>query len=351
MAFELVIERMLPSIKKNAAKKSPMDLLGLDFGYSGLKVVRIKKVNGVPTVVAADILPPVVLEPATDRDDSRVGRINFPKEFLTNYAAMAFTADRSVIRVVSLPGHQDNPADTEKQIRENIGIDSSFRVSFIATPSKTKGESRMLTVAVPDADITAVLNQVSQGAPAPFSLEVSGLAAMNACLRGPAMQHANDAICVIECGARSTMMAIMNKGSLVLARKLEVGGEGIITTLQRQLGVDRDMAQNILSEGSIDISQTLKQVIEPFLRQLTISRDFVERQENCRISNAYISGGMSLSVGWREHIERVTSMTVKSWNPFDGLSVAPNALSETTLAQSGRFAAAVGAAMGVLETS
>ena len=209
----------------------------------------------------------------------------------------------------------------------------------------------MLTVAVPEADAQAVLSHVAVGAPAPYAMELSGLAALNACLSGPGAQHAQEAVCIIECGSRVSFMAIFNKGALILARKIDVGGESIAAHVQKQLGLDSETAQSILAEGAIDISQAVREVIDPFLRQLTISRDFVEREENCRIKTAYISGGMALSTYWTNEIKRATGMDVQSWNPFDQLTLAPGALPERLEGQQPRFASAIGAALGILRES
>lgn len=339
---------MLSFSKKTTAKKAPQDLVALDFGASGLKVVRVKQVNGVPTVMAVDILPAIRIDPSLSEDALKPTRLNLSKSFLTNYATVAYSGDRALLRVVTMPGHSEDPAETEQALREHIGLDKSFRVAHIpASAAKTK-ETRVLAVALPNSDVEVVLAQVGIGAPSPYSLELSGLAAMHGCLMGPAAQSDTDAIGVIECGAQVSMMAIFNKGSLVLARKLEVGGHSVVAHIQKQFGVDGEMAQSILTQGAFDISGSVKQVIEPFARQLTISRDFVERQENCRISGIFMSGGMCLSAGWVKEIERAAGLPVRMWDPFAGHAMAPGALPDRLKGQQTRFAAAMGAALGGL---
>ena len=340
----------LPFIKsgRKPVRKPPQDLLALDFGYSGIKAVRVRRLNGTPTIVAMDVLPAVRLdeEPGEERKPSNLA---LPKTLLTNYASLACSGTRALIRVVGIPGQVSDAEDTEKALREHIGLDRSYRVSHMPTSAAKGKETRVLAVAIPNADVEALLSHVGVGAPAPRSLEVAGLAAMNACLMGPASQSESDAICVIECGAQVSVMAIFNKGSLVLARKLEVGGQMVAAHIQKQFGVDAEMAQSILTQGAFDISASIKQVIDPFVRQLTISRDFVERQENCRISGIFMSGGMCLSAGWVKEIERAGGMPVRMWDPLAGRTLAPGAFPDRLQGQQARFAAAVGAAFGGLE--
>lgn len=340
---------MFSALKKDQTRKSPQDLVALDLGTSGIKAVRIKRLNGVLTLMGADVLPPISVE-GSDGSGRDKRKLQLPPALLANYAALAFSGHKAVVRVITLPGHAENPEETEKAIRDHVGLDQSFRVASVASPlPKSKNETRMLALAIPEADAESVLSLVAEGAPAPFSLEVSGVAALNAALMGPVSKHPTDAVIAIECGAQISMLAVFNRGVLVLARKLEVGGQTLIQHIQRQFSVDADMAMSILSQGAIDISGSVKQVIDPFLRQLTISRDFVERQENCRIHAAYISGGMSLTESWTREISRATGMKIQSWNPFEGLSQQPGAFPDRLKGQESRFAAAMGAAFGVLK--
>ncbi len=344
---------MLSSLNNRGTKKVPQDLVALDFGTSGLKAIRVKNLNGKPTLISADILPPIKLggqDAASDAANGRKLVLDLPPQLTANYAALAISGERAVVRVVTLPGHLDQPSEAEKDIRAHVGLDASFRVRSVISPSpRQKTETRLLAVAVPEADAKAALSLVAVGAPAPYSLEISGVAALNAALMGPVARHPNGAVAVLDCGATTSMLAIFNKQSLVLARKLDVGGLALLHQIQRQFNVDAEMAMSIVSQGAIDVTAAVKTVIDPFIRQLTISRDFVERQENCRVDTAYISGGMSLTPAWIREIARSTKMDVKPWDPLADFAMAPGAFPDRLADQQARFAAAVGAAMGVFQ--
>jgi type IV pilus assembly protein PilM len=332
-------------LKESARRKVPQDLVALDIATTGLKVVRMRKAGGAITVTGCAILPPL----ATAEDGSR-SPVILPKPLLANYAAVAFTAERSVIRVVSLPGHLEAGPQAEAPLRDHIGLDNKYRISFIpAGPTKTKNESRFFAVAIPEEDAAGCLAHVAAGAPAPYSLEVSGVAAASACLMIPVAQQSHDSLCVIDCGARISTMSIFHKGNLILARKLETGGDAVVQKVQKQLGVDAETARSIVTEGSFDVSKSVREVIEPFLRQLTISRDFAERHENCKIAATYVSGGMSLSSYWVQEIQKAIGTDVLAWDPFSGLTLPPGAYPDEWQGQQCRFAAAVGAGLGVLQ--
>ena len=342
----------LPFLTKKSttpSRKPPQDLVALDFGYSGIKAIRLKKVNGVPTVLAVDVLPAVRIDEQAAEGPRKPSHMELAKPMQANYAAVAYSGGRALVRVVSIPGQMSDHGETEQALREHIGLDKSYRVAYLPTSATRGKDARVLAVALPNSDAETVLSHVGLGAPAPHSMEISGLSAMHACLMGPAAQADSEAVCIIECGAQVSVMAIFNKGALVLARKLEVGGQLVVAHIQKQFGVDAEMAQSILTQGAFDISASIKHVIDPFVRQLTISRDFVERQENCRISGIFMSGGMCLSAGWVKEIERAAGMPVRMWDPFAGRTMAPGAYPEHLQGQQARFAAAMGSALGGME--
>jgi Tfp pilus assembly PilM family ATPase len=156
-------------------------------------------------------------------------------------------------------------------------------------------------------------------------------------------------VAVVDAGARLTFMALFNKGVLVLVRKFDLGTETIVTKVQQQLNVDRDTARGIISDGSFDISQSVRAVMDPFLRQLTISKDFVERREDCRVVKCYLSGGASLLRYGVDEIRGATGVDTGLWNPFANLQIADGAYPAELAGHEPRFAAAVGACLGVLE--
>lgn len=328
-------------LNKTTAPKLPADMLGLDFGSTGIKVVRIKQLGGRLTLVAADILPATA---------GGLVRPVLEKNFAGNYAAVCSTSPDCVVRVVSHTSASET-RQSEQQIRDQIGLLPNFRLTSRPTGAeavKGKNESRVLAVAVPQEEISGYLKLFATGSPAVYSYEISGLASLNAAFMGPMAADPLGPVCLLDCGARVSLMIFMNKGAVILARKLDVGGEAVVEQVQKSLGVDREMAESIMSEGAIDISQSVKEVIDPFLRQMMISRDFVERQENCRVATTLITGGMSLSPYWAAEIKKSTGMSVQTWDPLDGLVVASDAIPERLKGHTNRLSAAIGAARGAM---
>ena len=328
---------------QKGARRKAQEILGLDFGSSGVKAVRMRLADGGLQLLSANLFPSAEIGAAAVRPP-------LDKPLLTNYAAIAVTGMSSVIRVIAhVPSAVGSSLN--QQLREQIGLDSSYRVAFANTgqQSRTRGEQRMLAVALGEKDAAEVLDLFREGAPAPSSLELSGLAAVNASMMSRKVHDPDSPACHLDCGARVSTMAFVNKGAVILTRKLDVGGEAIIERVQRSLGLDRATAESIMAEGAIDISQAVGEVIDPFLRQMNISRDFVERQENCRVTTAWITGGMSMSRYWLDMIGKASGMTIQAWDSLEGIQVQAGAVPDHLVGQMARMTGAIGAARAALE--
>jgi Tfp pilus assembly PilM family ATPase len=187
------------------------------------------------------------------------------------------------------------------------------------------------------------------GLPAPYSLELSGLASITTFMHGPGKQHTGEAVGVIDFGANTTVFVLLNKNVVALIRRFDMGTNAILEKVQKSLGIDRETAQGIIADGAFDISQAVGEVMEPLVKQLVVSRDFVERRENCHVGKIYVSGGLIVS---RDSLDEMTSamgVEIAFWNPFDGLEVAPDAIPDNLSGQEWRFSAAIGAGLATFE--
>ncbi len=323
-----------------ARRRVPNEVLGVDLGAAGVKVVRLRKGKEHIAVVAADLLPPL---------DTTAGQWVLPPKLITNYAAVALSGPQHVVRLVTVPGVGESEAALAAKLQDMVKVESAQRFAFrVLRAVPGKRETMVLTVAMPETEVKRVLEVLPHGPPAALSVEYAGLAALTAFFQGPGSDLYEEAVCFIETGATSTFVAFLNKNVPVLIRTMELGGEKLVSNLQAQWGLDRETALGTLGQGAtIDISQPLHELAAPFLRQLSISRDFVERQEGCRISRVFLSGGLSQVKQWGQAIQDSMGVQALAWDPFEALQIPE--LPETVMGQSGRFASAIGAALAIFE--
>jgi len=320
--------------------RRPANLLALDFATTGVKAVHLKKIKDRITLVAADILPPC----SPEAEERPV----LPKPLTAYYAALCATMDGAVLRVFAQAISEEE--DIEALVRKNLSTAADCRVDgLVLSRGKGKRESTVLGVSVPEKTIQRYLNLFANGAPAPHSLELSGLAAFSAFLYTCGAQTENQTVCAIETGARHTYAAFFHRNQLELINRFEVGGDSLIRQIQLSLGVDAEMAGTILSGGSVDVSQPVRQVLNPLTRQLSIYREFIERQTKTPLSAVYISGGLATSTYWQTAIKEVLGFIPQVWNPFEKIEIQPDTFPEKLKGQESRLAAAVGAALAGIE--
>ena len=325
--------------KTKTKKKSLSDLTGLDFGTGGVKAVRLKKGKEKLALDAVEMIP---------FDFSSEEKFYLPPQFCSNYVALSCSPERAVSRVVSTVLGPDVEQVEEGALRESLNVDDTFRVgSGLIVRGRGKQESSVMGVAMPEEDVQRTMSHFEAGAPAPYSIELSFLAALNSYFVLQPDQAAAASFCFLELGAGSSSFAFSSDGDVLLLGRSNVGGDHIRKRIQTALGLDEELAQTLLLDKSVDISAPVQDILGSFLRQLAISRDFMVRRTDASVSKVIVSGGMCSSPYLVEALSDLFGVTVELWNPFECLEMSAE-LPASIAAQKYRFAAAIGAAAGGL---
>jgi len=329
-------------------KRGPRDIVGIDLGSTGTKAVRIRKTDSQNTVLGVALLP-AVGRPWQEGEPPPEA-IALPAKLRARYAALSLSGEEVVIKLLSLSVHSDT-AIADKVV-QSMDSPDDYRVAYkVVSEGHGRTDTRVLAVSLPETQAQSACMLLPSGLPAPYSLEVSGLATLTAFSHTVGLQHAEDAVGVIDFGANASTFALFNKGSPALVRRFEIGTNAILEKVQETLGVDEQTARGIIADGAFDISQSVGEVLEILMKQLVVSRDFVERKENCRFSIMYVSGGLAASRDSLDEMRSSMGVNVESWNPFEGLNLAQGAFPEQLAGQEWRFSAAVGACLGTFEAT
>ncbi len=302
--------------------------------------MRLKKAKEIITLCAADILPPLGLD-AEERPP-------LPKPLSAYYTALCATIENASLRVFQQT--LTDESSLEQVVRGNLGVGDDMRVGgMVLQRARGKRDSTLLGVAVPETSVQHYLGLFANGAPAPHSLELSGLAAFSAFLFSAGKQTANQTVCLIETGARFTYAAFLHRNQLQMINRFDIGGDALQRQVELSLGVDADMAGTILAGGSVDVSGPVRSVLNPLTKQLAVYREFVERRNKTALSAVYMSGGQAGSPYWQTAVKDALGFVPQVWNPFENIEVPPDTFPEQYQGQESRFAAAVGAALAGME--
>jgi Tfp pilus assembly PilM family ATPase len=326
------------NIQRRSTAVQKQNLLGFDFGSTAFRAVHLRRIKNQLTVVGAALFPPV------DLASESVSLPELPESFDAPYASLCVSHEQAAVRILTLSG----TGDLSAQIREQFGPGTDARIAqFSITPPHVK-PVRVLAAALPEKVVETCLDLFRSGPPALCNLEISGLSALSAGLFALGEDAAQGPLCLLDVGAKATIVFFMNRGAPVLIRKYDVGSDRFLEKVQGELNVDEATAIGVLHEGAVDVTQIFKGVMDSVIRQVVISRDFVERNEKCRIVKIHCSGAISATPFWRQMLRDVASMEVETWSPLDRLAVLPGAFPEECQGSETRFAAALGAALNVM---
>ncbi len=327
-------------LKASRAQQRSVDLVGVDFSTTATKVVRLKKSKDEISLMGIDLLPAVDFSIAARR-------VELPRNLAAHHVCLAYSGPSAIVRMVNAPLSGDETTVPDNRLRELLNAKDDYRVSAkLIKKGKGRQDSNFLAAAIPADDVDFLLNMFPAGPPAPASLEVAGLAFIPAFLHARADEAGRDAVCLIEAGESGSYFAFLNKGVVVLVGRFDSGGARMRGKVAEDLGVDDELAGTIMADRSINISAAVLDVITPFLKQLSISKDFIERHQSCRVSKIYVSGGVSLFSHWTEMVGQYLHTEVIRWDPFENIQCDLELLTDELAQQTPRFAAAVGAAIG-----
>lgn len=331
--FKSLLNRM----KRGAAVQ---EVVAFDFSQSLPRCAKLRRLNGEIEFVAGVSLSARDFE----ADDSP---IQVPKPLMCRHASICVSGKNALVKLLSLPGHLD--ANSEAKIREDMGVgEGEYRIGYqVLSSGHGRAETKLLTIAVPEGDFMKYLRAFATGWPVPAAIELAGLAAINAFIAGYLASCEDESIGVIHAEDEVSFFAFIHKKELVLFRKFDFGQDHVLNAIQTRLNVNRETAMNVASDQSFDISQMIKEVGDSFIRQIVISKHFVERRENCRVSRIFVPATAAASHRIANEIKVASEAEVEMWDPFRAVKSQPGATPAGMAAQSSSFAAVIGAAVGL----
>ena len=324
-------------------RKLPQDLVSVDFDAAAVRCARCRLTPAEILVTALDLLPAVDLA-----DPAQVRAFKLPKALAARYTALCIPGYGATIKLLNLPGSVADPEPDH--IREQMGLEGQapYRLGYRVV-SRGQSETKLLTVAIPEAQVRAACEPFASGPPVPVSVEISALAGLTAFLHGPGQGLDDEAVGVIKLGSRLSYFAFFKRRELILIRKFEFGHLSLLEQVEQTMGVDRDTARNIVTDRSFDVSQLVKNLADPFIKQLIISKHFVERRENCQIARLFMADDPLMARNWRREIKAALGMDTVDWKPFGGVRVMPDALPERCRGNEFAFNPALGAVLAIAE--
>lgn len=301
-------------------------------------------------VVAAEELPPISLPDPSDNEastDEDQAELTLPPTVRARYAALLTHGVNSSIKLLRVPEGFD--IQDRDVVAARLGIEAvkDFRVAAkLLQPATPRSEALILAVAFPERMASALLSLLPKtGLPAPRFIGLAELAAVNAFLNDPREPALSSAHGFIHFDHDFSIIALFNEGRLSQLRTFPFGMAAVIRRIRRVLNVDETTAAGVLSDGAFDISHLIEEETREVRGQFVISRDFMERSENCSLSALHISGAQALIKPFMRGTQ--IAKTWAAWDALNAYGLASNGVG----AASWSWTACVGSCIGVLMES
>jgi type IV pilus assembly protein PilM len=204
---------------------------------------------------------------------------------------------------------------------------------------------KILLVAVPNEIITQYQNIAVNLGLKLLALEAEVFALSRALIK---YQDKSSTVCLIDIGARSTTVNIVDLGILKVSHSFDIAGNNFTKTLSEELEIDFQRAEIIkkmygITAGQPIIQEILLPQITPIFNEAKNIFNNFYLEEKKAVQKIILSGGSSLMPGLLDYLTEFFNLPIEIANPFLEISFPPT-LSEILKKIGPRFTIAVGVA-------
>lgn len=165
-----------------------------------------------------------------------------------------------------------------------------------------------------------------------------------------------DTVALVNIGASSTNVNIIEAGVTAYTRDMPVGGNNITEAIQKNMNVGfRDAELYKLgrldeSVSAAEVAARVKDGVAEILEELKKTFDMFQRTSEGRVRRIYLSGGTAMMEGIEGLVADGVGLSCQTINPFREIKVNPRVFDEEYIEKIGPAAAvAVGLAMRRLD--
>lgn len=216
-----------------------------------------------------------------------------------------------------------------------------------AGATKVKTHIRVLLTAAPQNLVKKYLTIFRQSDLELLSLETEAFALERSLVGG-----SHEIIMIVDLGAVTTDICIIENGIPILNRSIDVGGLTITKAIANSLNIDikraeqfkRDIGLNTGSAAAGGIPTTIENTISPVINEIKYNFSLYQSQSNRPIEKIILTGGSSFLPMLPEYLENLFQIKVYIGDPWARVSY-PVELKPVLDEIGPQFASAIGLAM------
>ena len=236
-------------------------LVGLDIGSSGIKLVQLKENRGRYILQKFGFKPlePEVIVDGTVMDEGRV--VSAIRELFNELSvkvkqvAVSISGHAVIIKKISLPPMPDDELEgqvklaAEQYIPFDINeVNIDFHVLPAAEGEASEGEMSVILVAAKKDKINELTELVKGAGLVPMVMDVDAFAIENMHAINYPMSK-DETTALVNVGASVMNINIVSKGTSLFTRDIPIGGNRYTESIQRELGLSYEDAEALKKGG------------------------------------------------------------------------------------------------------
>ncbi len=337
------------------------NFLGIDIGVTMIKMVEISRWGGKIELknygrVAASSLYQKPYQTFGEEgnfmlsspDVSKVIRAILKEAGIkTKEATFAIPDFSTFFTTFELPpmSEEEIPEAVNFEARRHIPVPvSDVILDWFLTGGKTGKRGTkldMLLVAVPK-EVVERYQAIAKAS----RLELKYLEAEAFSLARALVKDKKELVCLLDIGAQSTIINIVDEGILKLSYSSDVSGNDLTHALVKSLSIDSEKAETLKREQGLK-SEEIKDTLLPLINLIIIEIERILKDFEAQgkiVKKIIMAGGSSFLPGLNQYLSSYFKKETVLANPFFGFSYPP--ILEKKLKKTGpSFSVAVGAAL------
>ena len=327
-------------------------LVGLDIGSSGIKLVQLKENRGRYILQKFGFKPlePEVIVDGTVMDEGRV--VSAIRELFNELSvkvkqvAVSISGHAVIIKKISLPPMPDDELEGQVKLaaEQYIPFDiNEVNIDFHVLPAvegeASEGEMSVILVAAKKDKINELTELVKGAGLVPMVMDVDAFAIENMhAINYPMSQDETTAL--VNVGASVMNINIVSKGTSLFTRDIPIGGNRYTESIQRELGLSYEDAEALKKGGKASgsnqaaaaqsvIESVNAEVASEIARTIDYFKSTVTEGE---VQQVLLCGGGAQIAGLVRQLRDRMHAVVEVANPFAEVDTSGSDFDQATLA-------------------
>ncbi|MBI2096792.1 MAG: type IV pilus assembly protein PilM [Candidatus Sungbacteria bacterium] len=346
MAFEFIKKLTLPPLPGIFSFSGKRSFVGIDIGFSSVKVVQLRKENERAILETYGELRTSPYLKNVDGNGIGSGFLRFRDSDIiemltdilregnvtTNQAVLAVPSVSSFVTSVELPTKDPDeiaravPFEARRYIPIPISeIALNWQIIDGGETPEPAAKTKVLLVAVPK-DVVNKFERIVKG----LNLTLAGLEIETFSLVRSLVGHDKTITALINYGAQSTTVTIVDGGVVMLSHNIDRGSNELTSALARGLGIAPERAEAFKTEVGLsdrpedrEITSVMSPLVEILISEIERILASYNRKTERRIERIILTGGGSRVKGLIDHTAKRFGLETIQVNPFSRVTYPP----------------------------